>query len=232
MLFTINDSLQQERSKGHNHMMKKHEAALFFKDVLNAWETGSIKAFTKVYDSDYIEERHGKIVNLELLIKRLYFIHKYYEDVHYRLLDFIILKDNKYFVMSKFYANDVIKQKPAQMIIATVAHIKDYKILEAWTISTKEIYIASDGEAQEDLTVESEQRKKFEDLLTLTFKDKINLSKREKDCLYFYLVALPLKNIAKKLNISPTTVETHLRNIKRKCGVSSKAKLKDMFKLI
>lgn len=212
--------------------MKKNDAECFFKHALRVWETGSTEDLIELYHPDYREHRHGRLIDLTQLIKRFNFAQEHYFNIHYRLIDLIMLKENKYLSMSKFYAIDVATKKPAEMVISTLFHVEGKQIIESWAVSTKEIDIASDMEEREDLTVESAQRKTLDDILAFNFKDKVILSEREKDCLYFYLIALPLRDIGTKLNISATTVETHLRNIKNKCGVSKKVDLKNIFKLI
>lgn len=52
---------------------------------------------------------------------------------------------------------------------------------------------------------------------------------REKDCLNLTAQGYTMKSVAQKLDISPRTVETHLRNIKDKCGLSTKNQLIDMW---
>lgn len=212
--------------------MQKDKAESFFKHALRIWETGSTDDLLKMYHPEYIEHRHGKIIDLNLLIRRFTFAQKNYVNINYQLVDLIILKDNNYLSMSKFYATDAATQKPAEMVISTLFHLANQKIIESWAVSTNEIDIASDMAGREDLTVESAQRKKLDDILAFNFKEKVSLSERETDCLYLYLIALPLRDIATKLHISPTTVETHLRNIKHKCSVKKKADLKKIFKLI
>lgn len=212
--------------------MEKHEAEAFFKRGLRVWETGSTQDLIVLYHPDYREHRHGRLIDLNQLIKRFNFAQTHYVNIHYRLVDLIMLKENKYLSMSKFYATDAETKKPAEMVISTLFHVENKKIIESWAVSTKEIDIASDMEGKEDLTVESAQRKKLDDILAFNFKEQVSLSEREKDCLYLYLIALPLREIAKKLHISPTTIETHLRNIKHKCGVNKKVELKKLFKLI
>lgn len=53
----------------------------------------------------------------------------------------------------------------------------------------------------------------------------IDLTQREQQCLLHALKGLTAKRIAKLINISHRTVETHLENIRRKYGCSNKLEL-------
>lgn len=57
----------------------------------------------------------------------------------------------------------------------------------------------------------------------------INLSNRETSCLYELTTGKTIKEIAKHLNISPRTVESHLNHVKQKSGYSTKSDLVKMF---
>lgn len=50
-------------------------------------------------------------------------------------------------------------------------------------------------------------------------------TKREEDCLYYFLRGASIKDIAKQLKISPRTVEVYIQNIKDKLHCSKKNKL-------
>lgn len=55
---------------------------------------------------------------------------------------------------------------------------------------------------------------------------KFKLTKREYECLIHYVRGYTTKEIAKKLCISPRTVETHLSNVKQKTGCTTKSTLR------
>jgi LuxR family quorum-sensing system transcriptional regulator SolR len=57
----------------------------------------------------------------------------------------------------------------------------------------------------------------------------INLSNREATCLYQLTTGKGIKEIARLLNISPRTVESHLNHVKQKSGYNTKADLVKMF---
>lgn len=52
---------------------------------------------------------------------------------------------------------------------------------------------------------------------------------REQECLALIAQGYTMKSTAKKLNISPRTVEQHLRNIKEKYGINTKNQLVDLW---
>lgn len=54
-----------------------------------------------------------------------------------------------------------------------------------------------------------------------------SFTEREKSCLYWFLKGRSASEIAKKLFLSPRTIEYYLDNIKNKCGVSKKSDLFD-----
>lgn len=57
------------------------------------------------------------------------------------------------------------------------------------------------------------------------YNPKLTISEREKDCLSLIACGYTMKTAAKQLNISPRTVEVHLRNIKEKFNVHTKDQL-------
>jgi len=56
------------------------------------------------------------------------------------------------------------------------------------------------------------------------------LTAKEKECLNLLIQAKGTKSIARTLNISPYTVETHLRNIRNKTSLRYKNDLVDAYK--
>ena len=57
----------------------------------------------------------------------------------------------------------------------------------------------------------------------------ILLTSREKECLSLIAQGYTMKNAARKLKISPRTVEQHLRNIKDKYGLNTKNQLVEIW---
>jgi DNA-binding CsgD family transcriptional regulator len=55
------------------------------------------------------------------------------------------------------------------------------------------------------------------------------LSNRERECVYFLSIGYTDKKIAKQLNISPRTVETHISAAKRRLSVATRAELIAIF---
>ena len=55
------------------------------------------------------------------------------------------------------------------------------------------------------------------------------LTQREMDCLLPFILGVPKKSMARKLNISIRTIEKHLDNIKNKCLIDDLAKMKLAF---
>lgn len=51
------------------------------------------------------------------------------------------------------------------------------------------------------------------------------LTKREKECLFYLLKGLTAKEIARVMDISNRTIETHVGNIKMKLGVRKKSEV-------
>lgn len=67
-----------------------------------------------------------------------------------------------------------------------------------------------------------------EDTIFKLSMQNLNLTKRESECFYLLSRSLSIKNIAKKLNISPRTVEVYVSNLKKKVKVYSKAELSEI----
>lgn len=58
---------------------------------------------------------------------------------------------------------------------------------------------------------------------------KVKLTQREIECLNLVAHGSTMKMIARKLDISPRTVEQHLRNIKEKFEVNTKSQLVELW---
>lgn len=58
-----------------------------------------------------------------------------------------------------------------------------------------------------------------------TLKPSCSLTKKESLCLYYLSQGKSLKEVARQLNISPRTVESHLNNLKLKLGARNKTEL-------
>ncbi len=57
----------------------------------------------------------------------------------------------------------------------------------------------------------------------------LKLSQKEKECLHYLCEGLTIKGIARKMKVSPRTVETHLERAKDKLHCHNKAQLVLMF---
>lgn len=73
-----------------------------------------------------------------------------------------------------------------------------------------------------DAATQSVVEKNDNDMLVL-------ISPREKKCLELMALGYTMKNAARKLDISPRTVEQHIRNIKDKLGLSTKNQLVEIW---
>jgi DNA-binding CsgD family transcriptional regulator len=62
--------------------------------------------------------------------------------------------------------------------------------------------------------------------------NEFSLSAREYECLESVILGRSMRNIANSLNLSPRTVETHIKNIKRKAGFDTKDQLVSFFQNI
>lgn len=65
--------------------------------------------------------------------------------------------------------------------------------------------------------------------LNICSKRDARLTYRERECLSLAAQGYTMKNIARKLQISPRTVEQHLRNIKEKLGLNTKNQLVEVW---
>lgn len=215
--------------------MNKSEAEEIFTKVHGVWESGTVDDVKKTYHPDFIEYRHGKMIDIHTLIDRFRFAKMQYNKVRYTLDDIVKVNENQFLTLSTFYAVDAKTKKPAEMMVCTLFQLEKKQIYRGWVVSNNKIDIALDMSEPEDLTVQAAQRKKLEQRLEMLGRERndvVGLTKREIDCLYLYLIGLSLKQIGTELNISATTVETHLRKIQKKYGFANKVELKKKFKLI
>jgi DNA-binding CsgD family transcriptional regulator len=62
-------------------------------------------------------------------------------------------------------------------------------------------------------------------VIVMLYRELIRLTKREQECLYYYIRGYTCKLVAKKLELSHRTVENYMENVKAKFDCHSKSEL-------
>jgi len=120
---------------------------------------------------------------------------------------------------SEEYFYNTLKQGASGILNKDVG--KDELINAIKSVSTGKRYI---GNSVSELMIDTLMQK-FEEECLSRQKEKVILTKREKDILYYIANGFSNQDIAEKLKISVRTVETHKSNLMQKLNLKSSAAL-------
>ncbi len=120
---------------------------------------------------------------------------------------------------SEEYFYNTLKQGASGILNKNVG--KDELINAIKSVSTGKRYI---GNSVSELMIDTLMQK-FEEEFLSKQKEKVILTKREKDILYYIANGFSNQDIAEKLKISVRTVETHKSNLMQKLNLKSSAAL-------
>jgi two-component system response regulator NreC len=120
---------------------------------------------------------------------------------------------------SEEYFYNTLKQGASGILNKDVG--KDELINAIKSVSTGKRYI---GNSVSELMIDTLMQK-FEEECLSKQKEKVILTKREKDILYYIANGFSNQDIAEKLKISVRTVETHKSNLMQKLNLKSSAAL-------
>jgi two-component system response regulator NreC len=120
---------------------------------------------------------------------------------------------------SEEYFYNTLKQGASGILNKNVG--KDELINAIKSVSTGKRYI---GNSISELMIDTLMQK-FEEEFLSKQKEKVILTKREKDILYYIANGFSNQDIAEKLKISVRTVETHKSNLMQKLNLKSSAAL-------
>lgn len=120
---------------------------------------------------------------------------------------------------SEEYFYNTLKQGASGILNKNVG--KDELINAIKSVSTGKRYI---GNSVSELMIDTLMQK-FEEECLSKQKEKVILTKREKDILYYIANGFSNQDIAEKLKISVRTVETHKSNLMQKLNLKSSAAL-------
>jgi DNA-binding CsgD family transcriptional regulator len=221
-------------------MFTKAEAEIFVKELLeDMFPNGKVDLVGKFYSEDIVGHTRNQTIGFEDIKNRVIAIKNTTEKTHFAVQQVEVF-DN--FIAISCKQNWTTKSDGAfhDSLVFAVYRIENKKIVELWGFFDGGAILAPYQEVNkhfEHATRHLEINKKTKEtflnrLITLPpsqASEAKELSKVEKECLYYYLHGVSAKEAALTLNLSPRTVETYLAEIKEKLQCHTKHDLRKKF---
>lgn len=187
-----------------------------------------IKSF---YHPDYkcIDSSHQFDVNHK--IERAILAKKTFGTYFLTIIDCHVLSDNSIMALSYFFGHDKTLNKACEKHFALYAEIKDDKIYKECLLTDPPLN-TEHTDPFTDISIERQLKERLIHILNHPNYRHIDLSAKQLECLYLYLLGDSYELIGKKLYISKKTVDSHLNAVKDKCKLLSMKELKQFFKLV
>ncbi|MDF2940658.1 MAG: helix-turn-helix transcriptional regulator [Gammaproteobacteria bacterium] len=213
--------------------MNREEAYLFLTDLLcECVPKGQVERVGNFYTKDVVGHFRDEEFYFEDLEKRIELLGKNIEKHSIEIIDFMLF-DSFIMVASRQSWRNKTDKKIIELVMSVVYRMRDNKICELWVISDTPLESFAKvnqnfPKSMQPLAIDEKDKASFIRQVKYVFKHHQwpKLSQREQDCLYYYLNGFSAKEIAKSMDLSTRTVEDYLRNVKGKCGCSSKVELR------
>lgn len=153
-----------------------------------------------------------------------------YGVYYFKVIGCDVLSDSSAFYMTYFYGQDALLSQSSERIYCVLTELEDNQFKTEHVLCNPP-FEPGYNTLYTNVTIETKLRNKLFEILKIINLQKIDLSPRELDCLFFYLTGNSYQEIADKLDISHKTVDTHLRNSRVKFNLDSLKQLKSLFKL-
>lgn len=214
--------------------MNQQQAKEFVQDLfVTLFKEGQDDKLLNYYTQDVIGHYGDNIFNLDDIRNRIAYFKSRYHKRQYYINEVIVLDDKFIVFRSKQIGIDVYYNKPFNLNISGVYRLENKRVAELWLLSDVELnYYATADEIEptEKIHVCEVEKQRFltmmEDYQRFSPKQDIQLTRREQECLYYFINGFTAKEIAKELNISYRTVQDYLGIVYQKYGCSTKHELR------
>jgi DNA-binding CsgD family transcriptional regulator/predicted SnoaL-like aldol condensation-catalyzing enzyme len=217
-------------------MFNKQQAEqLLHKIFKELFEKGDVDLVADTYHIDVIGHHNGTTFNYDDIVKRARLLNEYCQD-------------KKKFEIKEFYVIDNIiigtcrqtwltpqDSQLCESVVAFTYRIVDNKVKELWLLN-QDInlnYVEINNKFEEFLKCYAVTAigkdsffKYLRDFEYFFQKHKIEFTEREEEVLFYYLRGHTAKEIAREMNLSHRTIESHISNILDKTRCNSKAELR------
>lgn len=199
-----------------------------YHEAFMACDKEKLRAF---FHPDYQATEGGQTFDFEHRFERAVLAKQRYGIYFINFVGFEIINEHAVLFHTHFYGHDTILDK------ASERHISAYSEFSG-DLVIREVYISSPpltgdfDAALANVTIEENYKHKLFQLLEHVNFNHISLTLREINCLFHYLIGKSYREIGELLFISNKTVDSHLSNIKIKCGLENTKQLKSYFKIL
>jgi DNA-binding CsgD family transcriptional regulator/predicted SnoaL-like aldol condensation-catalyzing enzyme len=218
-------------------MMFNQEQAKEFLDRLfkTIFENGEIECINDFYTPDVVGHFKQQTFGIEKIGRRVRLLDEFCrEKMRFEILDHYVIDNFLIFSCRQVWLTPKDGRLCEAMVFGTY-RIQDNRIKEAWIIteSAEDSYEEVNEKFDEFLRqyeLTAFGKKAFfqymSDYEYFYNKEKVDLTKREQETLFYYLRGYSAKEIAREINISHRTVESYIAAIMQKAGVTCKAELR------
>lgn len=196
-----------------------------------AWSTQDIKAFQKLYHHDFHGYYCHQKITIKEILNRVEHLKQHYKKCLWSTISTENVKKNQILVFAKTTLLDFNEVKSI-ILHATLYEVLNNKVYRSYSASDLPINLLLAPEEKEDLTLRTSRKRQLSNHIKEYQKVHSlskNISNRELDCLYYYLLGFSFALIGTHLDIKASTVETHLSSIVQKLELSNKYDLRNKF---
>jgi len=210
--------------------MNKKQLHAFYDEVNEATLAADEDHLRQLFHPEFKGIDSGVEYDFSHILERTQHTQNRYGCYFFKLIDCHPLGPEHALMLTYFYGHDQQLDKASERHFAVHLTFKENKIISEVVLCNPPFEPGFDDK-HTNVTIESVQRDKLSEILKMLNVHGMSLTTRELDCLLHYLLGKTYREIGEQLYISAKTVDSHLTNVKNKCGVDSLKALKGFFKL-
>lgn len=211
--------------------MNKKELLHYIQLYLDAFMECDIETMKEFFHPEYKGIDGSTEFNSDHKIERAILAKKTFGTYFLSLIGAHVLSENRVMSLSYFFGHDKTLNKACEKHFAIYSEIKDDKIYKECLLTDPPLN-TEHTDPFTDISIEKRLKKRLINILNHTNYRDIDLSAKQLECLYLYLLGDSYELIGKKLYISKKTVDSHLNAVKDKCKLLSMKELKQFFKVV
>lgn len=211
----------------------EHAKEFVYELLITLFKDGREDLLLNYYTPDVIGHYANQTFNLEDIKNRIAYVKSRYQERQYYVDEVIVLDDKFIVFRTKQMGIDSYYNKPFSWDIRGIYRLKNNLVAELWMLSDVELnYYAKPGEPEpsEKAHICEVEKQRFltmmQDYQAFYPEPAIQLTRRQQECLYYFINGFTAKEIAKELNISYRTVQDYLAIVYQKYGCSTKQELR------
>ena len=222
-------------TKEEKIMFTQNEAKSYLDDLFeNVFGLGQIERLSEFYTNDVIGHYNESTFGFNDIADRIILLNEICQKRRFVVKSFVVSGDVVIVKCRQTWLTNTDKKLCESMVVA-VYHIRDKKIDEAWLLidDARESYLEinqSDSDYLPRYELNSCSQKQFFDYMSdyeyFYQKDRVSLSEKEQETLFYYMRGLTAKEIANEMNVSHRTIESYISDIMDKYNCNSKIELR------